>query len=97
MMGEAIGRDERTTSVENGSYRWAYLVLSFGLLLSTAYRGFFLEQQSWDLLALVVLGGVITTTYQGTHRVLTRRWALVSLGALVGAVLLGVILVAVLR
>jgi 1,4-dihydroxy-2-naphthoate octaprenyltransferase len=79
MKNQSVVRDERTVSVENSSYRWAYLLLSFGLLIIVAYRGFVWRESSWDLLALVVLSGVVTTLYQGTHRVLSRRWALVAI------------------
>ena len=58
MTGTVVHRDERTTAVENASYRWAYLVLSFGLLLIVAFRSFVYGESAWDLLALVVLGGL---------------------------------------
>lgn len=84
-MKQSITRDERTTAVENSSYRWAYVVLSFGLLLSVTYRSLALGESSWDLLALVVLGGVVATFYQGIHRVLSRRWAFLALACAVAA------------
>lgn len=77
-------RDERTTSVENAGYRWSYLVLSFGLMAIVAFRSFSREENSWDLLALIVLGGVVNAAYQGMHRVIYRRWvvlAAVTIGA----------------
>lgn len=88
-----IARDERTVATENASYRWAYLIMSFGLLVSTAYRGFALHESSWDLLALVILGGAVATLYQGSRRVLTQRWAVASAAAVVLALILAVILV----
>ena len=30
---QAVERDERTVAVENASYRWAYLVLTYALLV----------------------------------------------------------------
>ncbi len=86
MKDETVHRDERTVSVENASYRLAYLVVSFGLLLSTIYRGYVRHEQAWDLLGLVVLGGVVASTYQGLRGVLTGRWLAVILG--VGALAL---------
>lgn len=80
-----IQRDERTVSVENASYRWAYLFLSFGLLLLVAYRSFVHKEAPWDLLALVILGGGVGTLYQGWHRVLSRQWLWLSLAALSSA------------
>ncbi len=79
MNDQSVVRDERTVTVENSSYRWAYLLLSFGLLAIVAYRGFIWRESSWDLLALVVLSGFVTTVYQGVHRVLSRRWILVAI------------------
>lgn len=88
MMADSVLRDERTIATENASYRWAYLVLSFGMLLSTAYRGFVRHETSWDLLGLVIAGGVVATVYQGRQRVVSRRWAAVSLVSAVVAALL---------
>ena len=85
-----VTRDERTVAVENASYRWSYLVLSFGLLGLTAYRSMVLSQATWDLLALVVLGGLINAVYQGTRRVLNRRWIVVTMITFVVAGLLAI-------
>lgn len=73
-----ILRDERTDFVENTSYRWAYHLLSYGVLASVAYRSFVRDETSWDLLALVIAGGAVATLYQGTHRVLSWRWAILT-------------------
>ena len=74
-----VPRDERTTAVEHASYRWAYLFLTYGVLLCVAYRGLVLGESSWDLLALVVLSGAVTTGYQGLHKVLSWQWMIVAL------------------
>jgi hypothetical protein len=97
MNNQSISRDERTTVVENASYRIAYLVMSFGLLASVAYRGFVLQQSSWDLLALVILGGVTATMYQGNRKVLSRRWIMATVATLIIAGLLGVAFVTIFR
>ncbi len=80
-----VDRDERTVAVENASYRWAYLFLSFGLLALVAYRSFMHHESPWDLMALVVLGGVLTSAYQWFHKVLTAQWAATCLLAIVVA------------
>ena len=74
-----VHRDERTTAVENASYRWAYLFLSFGLLALVGYRSFVNHEHPWDLLALVILGGGVSAAHQRYHDVLSRRWLVVSL------------------
>jgi len=93
MTGKPIIRDERTVATENASYRWAYLVLSFGLLASTAYRAFARHESAWDLLALVIVGGAVATFYQGSERVLSKRWAVASAAAVLLALVVAVGLV----
>lgn len=88
MTNSPIVRDERTVAIENASYRWAYLLLTFGLLVSTAYRSFVRHESSWDLLGLVIGGGVFTSSYQGARQVLTWRWAMISGAAVAVALVL---------
>ena len=90
-----IPRDERTTAVENESFRWGYLFQAYGLLLIVAYRGFVLGEASWDLLVLVVLGGAITALYQARQRVLSGRCALAALVTMLIAGVLAAVLVVV--
>jgi hypothetical protein len=93
MNAQPIMRDERTVAIENASYRWAYLILSFGLLVSTAYRSFALHESAWDLLGLVIIGGAVANFYQGKGGVLSRRWAAASAAAAVLAIVFAVVLV----
>lgn len=85
MTSGTIERDERTTVVEHASYRLAYLFLSYALLLDVAYRSFTRSESPWDLLALVVLGGVVSTVYQARHQILGRRWVVVTLATVMAA------------
>jgi hypothetical protein len=86
MMPSPAYRDDQAAPVENASFRWAYLVMSFGLLGLVAYRSFFWRESPWDLLALVVLGGGVSAAYQGYYGVLTvRRGVLMAVGAVVAA------------
>ena len=93
MTTQPIMRDERTVVTENASYRWAYLILSFGLLVSTTYRAFVRHESAWDLIALVILGGAVATFYQARRRVLSRRWAVASAAAALVALVIAVVLV----
>lgn len=81
MTANPVERDERTVMVENASYRWAYYLLSFGVLASVGYRGLALNESSWDLLALVVVTGVVQLAYQTSHHVVSRRSGLAMLAA----------------
>jgi len=80
-----VDRDERTVAVENASYRWAYLLLSFGLLVLVAFRSFVHNESPWDLMALVILGGILSASYQWFHKVLTAHWAVTCLLTVVAA------------
>jgi hypothetical protein len=94
MTSSAVPRDERTVLVENASFRWAYLFLSFGLLGLVAYRSLVWRESSWDLLLLVVLGGSVSAAYQSCHRV-PSRWALrIFAAALVGAAVAALLILA---
>ena len=73
MTANTVDRDERTIAIENAGFRWSYLVLSFGLPAIVMSRSLSRDQSSWNLLALVVPGGVADAGYQGLHRVLCRR------------------------
>jgi hypothetical protein len=78
MNTQSFTHDKRTVGVEKASYRFAFLVISTGLLISVAYRSFALHQKNWDLLFLVIMGG-ITALYRGTHKVLPRRWMMATM------------------
>lgn len=79
MKEESIIHDERTVAVENASYRWGYMLLSFGLLAIVAYRGFARQESNWDLMGLVILSGLVTTVYQAMHRIMAPRWGWAAL------------------
>ncbi len=48
---ECVERDERTVAVENASYRWAYLLLTYALLVDAMCRSLVRHEASWDLMA----------------------------------------------
>jgi hypothetical protein len=89
---QAVERDERTVAVENASYRWAYLVLTYALLVDVMYRGLFRHEAAWDLMALVIVGGAICTVYQARQKTLVHGWVMKAvLGAVVAAVIAAVL------
>lgn len=81
----AVDRDERTVAVENASYRWAYLFISFGLLTLIAYRSFVHHESNWDLMAIVVVGGLLSAAFQWFNKILSARWAATCLVTIVAA------------
>ena len=82
-----------TLDVENASYRWAYHVLAYGLLVIVAYRSYIANETAWDLLALVVVGGLVASVYQWTQKSLTTRSAVTAAAGIVLAALLAWVLV----
>lgn len=92
MSTPSVDRDERTIAIENASYRWGYLFTSFGLLALVAYRSFARNESSWDLLALVIVGGLVPNLYQGFNKVLTPRWARTQVVTVIAAAIVGAVL-----
>lgn len=71
---QPVERDERTLAVENASYRWAYILLTYALLVDVIYRGIVRNEAAWDLLALVIVGGFVCGIYQARQKTLPRGW-----------------------
>lgn len=92
MINGIAARDEREITVDNAANRMAYVVLSFGLLALAGYRSFVHGEAAWDLMGLVILGGLVSTAYRAQQRALSGRWTLmvglVAAVALVVAVIL---------
>lgn len=80
-----IDRDERERSIDLAADRLAFLVVCYGALGLAAYRSFVLDQPAWDLLALVVLGGVVGLAYRFRSGVVTRSWTAVLAVTVVAA------------
>ena len=91
-MNRLIVRDEREVTVDQAADRLSYLALSFGLLAIVAYRSFVDREASWDLLGLVLLGGLIGTVYRAWQRAVSRRWAVVLAGTVAVALVVAAIM-----
>ena len=90
-------RDERTVAVENASYRWAYILLSFALLIDVVYRGMVRHEAAWDLIALIFVGFVFCTVYQARQKALPHGWAKTAtliglLGGVIGGIAVAIML-----
>jgi len=68
-----VVRDERTVVVEDASYRFAYTFVTFALLLDVMYRSLVRREASWELLAIVIVGGAVSGVYQWRRKILTRH------------------------
>jgi len=89
-MTSPIARDERERSIDLAADRLAFLVVCYGALALAAYRSFVLGQQTWDLLGLVVLGGIAGLAYRVQKRVVGRSWTLVLVATIVVAAIVAV-------
>jgi len=91
--------DERTKAVVANGNSWALQFLLFALLLDVICRSLIRKEASWDLMALVIIAGGISTVYQYKHHVFARglRWPMLvaGMGAVFGIVF--VVLLAIIR
>lgn len=94
---QVVARDERTLAIENASCGWAYVLLTYALLLDVMYRGLVRQEAAWDLMAMVIGGGIFCSLYQARQKALPRGWfiktVLVSCVAAVIAAIVAMILV----
>lgn len=70
-------RDEREAAIDRAGDRLAYLVLSYGLLIIVAWRSFVDGAAPFELVALVVFGGVAGALYRVWHRAFNRESAII--------------------
>ncbi len=69
---KVVQKDERTTVVENASYGLAYKFIGFALLFDVAYRAYAKGEPSWDLMAILIISGFLTTAYQIRNKIVNR-------------------------
>ena len=79
--------------------RWKTDEVASALLLDVMYRSLVRQEACWDLLAIVVLAGAVSTVYQWRHKVLTGhsfKLAAVTMGV-AGVVAVVIAAIGVLR
>jgi len=74
MNNNMVQKDERTTFIENISYKYGYTFIAFALLLDVMYRSLKLDEAPWDLLGIIIISGLVMSIYQYQQRILGRRW-----------------------
>ena len=92
MFNKKGDKDEREISVEKSSYSLAYNIITYAILLDVIYRSFILKQSSWDLVGIVIFGGLAATLYQTRYKVATRN----TVTAIVVSIISGIIIAATL-
>ncbi|MDF2735796.1 MAG: hypothetical protein K0S97_2420 [Chloroflexota bacterium] len=94
-MTTIVLRNEHETGIDLAADRLAYLVISYGLLLIVAYRSFVNGESAWDLIGLVILGGVVGLVYRMRQGVVSGRWTLLLVATMGLAILVaGVVAIA---
>lgn len=74
MANKMVSKDERTTFIENVSYKFGYNFIAFALLIDVMYRGVRNNESSWDLLAIIITSGLVMTAYQYRQKILEKTW-----------------------
>ena len=74
MVNPHVQKDERAVEIEKSSYSLAYKIMAFAILADVAYRSLIRGESPWDLMAIVIGAGLISTLYQLRQRVWTRGW-----------------------
>ena len=74
MTNKMVEKDERTTFIENFSYTIGYKFIAYALLLDVIYRSIKFNEAPWDLLAIVIISGIVTTIYQYKQKILVKNW-----------------------
>ncbi|WP_315115309.1 hypothetical protein [uncultured Clostridium sp.] len=96
MINKIVEKDERTTFIENASYKFGYNFIAFALLLNVVYRGIRFNEAPFDLLMIVIISGFIMTVYQYKQKILGKTWintlALTSIVTFIFAFLLAFIM-----
>lgn len=74
MTNKMVKKDEREVFIENVSYKFGYNFVTFALLLDVVYRGLRFNEAPWDLLAIIIISGVVMTVYQYKQKILGKSW-----------------------
>ena len=94
-MAPIVPRDQSGQRVDFSADRIAYLTVSYGVLLSVAYRSFARDEAAWDLLALVVLGGIVGLAHRVSKgAVSSRGTAMIAVTIVIAVVVSGLLAVA---
>jgi hypothetical protein len=92
-MKPLVPRDERQAQVDLVADRLAYLVVSYGLLAAVAYRSLARGDAAWDLMGLVLLGGLVGMVYRISKGAVSGRWVLMLVATIGVAMVVGGVLV----
>ncbi|MDP2857121.1 MAG: DUF6442 family protein [Bacillota bacterium] len=85
---QKVFSDERSESVQHKGQSIGFTVMSFLLVADVMYRSWAMNQASWDLLGIVVIGGLVSAVYNMRQGILTQRhWRLKAITIVVAALI----------
>ena len=67
---QEVKMDERTVAVAHAANSWGLNFITLALLIDVMCRAAFFNEAAWDLLALVVVSGAISSAYMARQKVL---------------------------
>lgn len=74
MNNKKVENDERTNFIENISYKFGYNFITFALLFDAIYRSLKINDPSYDLLAIIIVGYFVMIIYQYKQKILGKTW-----------------------
>lgn len=69
-----VQRDERTIYVENKSYKYGYIFLTYALMADIFYRSIKFKEDPFDLLFLIIITGLGMGVYQYHKKIFSDSW-----------------------
>lgn len=69
-----VKKDERTTFIENLSYKFGYNFITFALFFDVIYRSLRFNEAPWDLLVIIIISALVMTVYQYKQKILGKAW-----------------------
>jgi len=85
---QEVFNDERSVKVQHRGQSIGFTVMSFLLVADVMYRSLARNEASWDLLGIVIIGGLVSAVYNVRQGILTQRhWWLKAVAVTVAALI----------
>jgi hypothetical protein len=91
MLNNKTGKDERFVAVEKSSFYLAYWIVNFAILVDIFYRNLVLNQDTWDLMGIIVIANLAAILYQIRFRIISRTNIMVTLFVTLAAIIWAVL------
>jgi hypothetical protein len=92
----SLARDERERLIDLRAEKAAYTFVTYGLLVLAMARAVLRDEAAWDLLGLVILGGLVNFGYTAWKKALSRE-LLLGISVAVATAVVGAVIAVVTR